>query len=151
MDLSQIVNNHMDEHAPSAIGGGFGVAPGQALAGAAPQTMAGVPTSGGISTGQPTAPNSPGVAGLDAAKAAGASLMAHPGGTGAAAAFSAPPLPAPLPVMATPPPMLQTLPGAAPMAAMSDRRAKARILPGADDIDEMLHAVHEALSRRSRR
>lgn len=157
MDLSQIVNDHMDEHAPSAIGGGFGVGAGQALAGAAPQTMADVPTTGAIPTGMP--PGAPGASPLMAAGkmlgAAGSSLapsmVAH---------IAPPAAAAPAPSAGAAPPMLQALPqpasfgqplGAPPAMATSDRRAKARILPGADDIDEMLQAVHEVLSKRSRR
>lgn len=156
MDLSQIVNDHMDEHAPSAIGGGFGVGAGQGLAGMPGQTMADVPTAGGIPTGMP--PGAPGASPLMAAGkmlgAAGSSLAPS------MAAHVAPPAAAPAPSAGAAPPMLQALPqpasfgqplGAPPAMAVSDRRAKARILPGGDDIDEVLQAVHEALSRRARR
>lgn len=156
MDLSQIVNDHMDEHAPNAIGGGFGVGAGQGRAGMPGQTMADVPTAGGIPTGMP--PGAPGASPLMAAGkmlgAAGSSLAPS------MVAHIAPPAAASAPSAGAAPPMLQALPqpasfgqplGAPPAMATSDRRAKARILSGADDIDEMLQAVHEALSRRSRR
>lgn len=147
-NLGGIVSSHMDEHAPLAIGGGFGVPTG----GFAPAPAAGAPPGEAGIPGLPKIDLPPAAkAGAGALGSVGSSLMAaRPAAIGA---FGAPPPPQPnaAPPMGAAPPMMQPLLGAPPAMAMSDRRAKTSIFDGGDDLDEVLQAVHEHLMRRGHR
>lgn len=141
MDLSEIVDSHMDVHAPGAIGGSM--MPGDAQPPAS--GMSALPAAGAAAGGA-----SPLTVVSKALGAAGNVLA-----PGLAPRF-APPASPPMPASPVAPPLLQSPTAGAPVAgplpamAMSDRRAKFGILPGDDDLDEILDSVYANLTARRR-